>query len=88
LIKVSNNVHSSLVSNDTFSKILPSSVWAQVRYEQPKMAKNLPYYDVTHKKTKPNLTKKFFSLRTRILAEFFKGLNSSLVQSAEELCNW
>jgi len=34
------------------------------------MAKNLPPYDVTTKKPKPN---KFFSLQTRRLAESFEG---------------
>jgi len=34
---------SSLVSVENLSKILPSSGWAQVKYQQPKMAKNLPY---------------------------------------------
>jgi len=42
LIKVSKNADSSLVSNENVSEILPSNGWAQVRYQQPKMAKNLP----------------------------------------------
>jgi len=29
-----------------------------------------------------------FSLQTQGLAEPFEGLNSSLAQSAEELCGW
>jgi len=32
--------------------------------------------------------KNFFSLQARRLAEFFEGLNSSLVHSAEKLCSW
>jgi len=39
------------------------------------------------KKLKPK-TNYVFSLQTRRLAESFKGLNSSLAQSAEELCSW
>jgi len=39
------------------------------------------------KKQKPK-TKEFFSLHTRRLVKSFKGLNSSLAQSAEELCCW
>ena len=43
LIKVSKDTDSSLVCNKNFSEIHPSSGWAQVRYQQAKMAKNLPY---------------------------------------------
>jgi len=49
LITVLKDSGSSLVSIENLSKILPSASWAQVRYQQPKMAKNLPY-DVTHEK--------------------------------------
>jgi len=43
-------------------------------------------YDVNcKKKTKPK-TKTFFSLHIQGLAESFEGLNSSLAQSAEDLC--
>jgi len=52
LIKVSKDVDSSLVSNKNFSDIRLSNSWAQVRYQQSKIAKNLTY-DVIHKKTKP-----------------------------------
>jgi len=37
------------------------------------------------KKLKPT-TKSFFSLQTQRLAESLEGFNSSLAQSAEELC--
>jgi len=47
----------------------------------PKWTKTYLTYDVTHKKQ----TKFFFSLQTRRLATSSEGLNSSLVQSAEEL---
>jgi len=36
-------VDSSLVSDENISEILPSRDGAQVRYQQSKMAKNLPY---------------------------------------------
>jgi len=39
-------------------------------------------------KNPQSTTKNFFSLQTRRLAESFKGLNSALVQSAEELRPW
>jgi len=84
-IKVSKDIDSSLVSNENFSTLLLPSVWAQVRYQQPKMAKNTYLtYDIT-KKTKPKM---FFSLQTLRLSEAFEGLNSSRAQSAEELCIW
>jgi len=34
------------------------------------------------------LKKNFFSLQTQRLAKSFEGLNSSLVQSAKEICGW
>jgi len=40
---VSKDADSSLVSNENFSEILTSSGWAQARYQQPKLDKNLPY---------------------------------------------
>jgi len=43
LIKVSEDADCSLDSNENFIEILLSSGWAQVRWQQPKMAKNLPY---------------------------------------------
>jgi len=52
------------------------------------MSQNLPHYDVTHKKTETQNQKIFFSIGVSKLAKSFQGLNSSLVQSAEELCGW
>jgi len=40
---VSKDLDLSLVSIEHLSEILLSSGWAQVRYQQPKMAKKLPY---------------------------------------------
>jgi len=91
LIKGSKDLNSSVVSNENFSKILWSSGWAQGQagnIMMPKWPKTYLTYDVTHKKTRNPKPKHFFSLQTRILAEFFKGLNSSLVQLAEELWCW
>jgi len=56
-MKGSNDLASSLVSNENLCEILPSSHWAQITWA--KMAKNLPH-DVTHKKNK---TKHFFHWR-------------------------
>jgi len=55
---VSKDSDSSLVTNENFSEIFMSDGWGQVRYQQPEMAKNLPYH-VTNKNTKPK-TKIFF----------------------------
>jgi len=75
----------SLVSNKNLSKILPSRDWAVGQVTWAKMAKNLPHlWCHLDKKQNP----KFFSLQTWRLAECFEGLNSSLEQSAEELCGW
>jgi len=73
-IKVSKDTDSSLVSIENWSKILPCGGWAQIRYQQPKMAKNL----------KP---KNFiFIADLTTCPKSFQGLNSSLVQSDVELC--
>jgi len=49
------------------------------------MAKNLPTYDVIHKKTRNPKLKNFVSLPTRRLAKPFEGWNRSLPQSNGEL---
>jgi len=88
LIKVLKGADSILVANENFSKVLMSSGWAQVRCQQPKMAKNLPYlWHHSEKKQNPK-PKNFFHCRLKRLAKSFEGLNSSLAQSAEELCDW
>jgi len=48
---------------ENFSEILPSSGWAQVRYQQPKMAKNLPYCWHHSQKHETQNQKKFFHSR-------------------------
>jgi len=50
--------------------------------------KNYFTYDVTHKKSATPNQKSFFPLPIRRLAKSFQGLNSSPVQSAEQLCGW
>jgi len=50
LIKASKDSDSRLVSIQNLSKILPSSGWVQVRYQQPKIYLT---YNITHKKMKP-----------------------------------
>ena len=83
-MKVLKDVDSSLVSNENFSEILPFDGWSQVKYRQPKMAKNLPYLWCHSQKNETQIPN-FFSLQTQRLAKSFEGLNSSLAQSAEGL---
>jgi len=83
LVKGSKDSYSSLVSNENFSEILLFGGWALGQVAWAKMAKNLPH--LCHPQKNWN-QKNLFSLVTRRLAELFEGLNSSLAQSAEELC--
>jgi len=48
------------------------------------MAKNVPTYDITHKKPETQ-NQKFFSVQTRRLLQSFEGSVSSLAQSTGEL---
>jgi len=80
-MKVSKDSNSSLNSIENLSEILPSSSWAQVRYQQPKMAKNLPYLWHHSQKTW-NPKQNFCFTAESKTCQVFEGLNSSLVQSA------
>jgi len=83
LIKGSKESDSSLVSHESLSEILPSSDWALGQVAWAKMAKNLTHlWRHSQKKTKPKIKEFLFRL-----AKAFEDLNSSLVQSAEELCH-
>jgi len=75
---------SRLVSNENSCEILPFSGWAPGQ-GPGNMNQNGLTYDITHKKHKTQNQKNFFSLQTRRCVESFKGLNSSLAQSAEQL---
>jgi len=87
LIKGPKDSDSSLVSNENFSEILWPSGWALGQVTWAKMTPNDFAYDVTHKKFATS-TKNIFLVHTRRLADAFESLNSSLVQSAEELWCW
>jgi len=50
-----------------------------------KKAKTTLLYDVTHKNSRTQNQKSFFSMWIRRIAKSFEGLNSFLAQSAEEL---
>jgi len=80
-IKVSKDVDFSLVSRE----ILPSNGWAQVRYQQPKMAGNLHYLWCHSQKNETQHQKVFFHCRLEDLPSLS---NSSLAQSVGELCGW
>jgi len=88
LIKGLNDLDFSLVYTANFRKLLPSSGWALGQVTWDKRAKNLPYLWCHSQKTWSSKEKKNFSLQSWRLAESFEGLNSSLAQSAEELCHW
>jgi len=84
LIKGSKASDSSLVYNENFSEKLWLSGWA---FGQLTWAKIYFTYDVIHKKSAtPN--QKYFCVQPRRLVDLFEPLNSSLVQSAEELWRW
>jgi len=59
-------------------------VGAQDQVKLAKKAKTCPH-DVTHRKPQTQNEKTIFSIKTRWLPEYVKGLNSSLAQSAGEL---
>jgi len=86
-IEGSKDSDSSLVSNENLSKILLSSGWALGQATWDKMAKNLPHLCRHSQKTWNPKLKNFFSLQAWRLAKSFEGLNSSLAQSAEEVCH-
>jgi len=73
----------SLVSNKNLSEILPTN---SLGLGPDKWAKKLKTTPLTMSLTKTPKTQKFFSLQTQRLADYFKGLNRSLVQSEVELC--
>jgi len=52
------------------------------------MTQNYFTYDVSHKKSATTNQKNFFRVQSTRLADPFEPLNSSLVQSAEELGRW
>ena len=71
LIKVSKVTDSHLVSIENLSEILPSSGWAQARYQQPKIAKNLPYLWRQSQKTRNPKPKNFFHCRLKTYQVFW-----------------
>jgi len=63
-------LESSVVSIENLSKILPSNGWTQVKYQQPKMAKNLPY--LWHYSQKTRNPKFFFNSRLEDLLSLLR----------------
>jgi len=85
LIKGSKDWDLSLVSDEHFSEILWSGGWDPGQVTWAKMAKKLLYLWHHSQKIRNSQPKNFFRVQTIRLAESFKGLNSSVAQSAEEL---
>jgi len=87
-IKGSKDLDSSLVSNENFSETLWPSGWALGQVTWAKMTLNLLYLWRQSQKIRNPQPKIFFQVQSTRLADPFELLNSSLVQSAEELGRW
>jgi len=85
LIKGSKESDSSLVSSENFSEILWPSGWGLGQVTWAKMTQRLLHLWCHSQKIRNPQPKNFFQVQTRRLAESFENLNSSLVQSVEEL---
>jgi len=81
LIKGSKDLDWSLVSNENFSEILWPSGWAPGQVTWAKMPLKLLHSQKIYNPQPKNC----FWVQTTRLVESFDGLNSCLVQSAEEL---
>jgi len=71
-MKISKFADSSVVCNRNFGEILPFSGWAQVRYQQPKMAKNLPCLWCHSQKNETQNQTKFSPCRRKDLQSLLK----------------
>jgi len=87
-IKGSKDSDSSLVSNENFREILWPSSWALGQATRAKMAQKLLHLWHHSQKIRNPYSKNFFGVQSRRLFDLFEPLNSSLVQSAEELECW
>jgi len=88
LIKGSKDSDSSLVSNKNFSETLWPSGWALGQVTWAKMTPKLLHLWRYSQKIHTPQPKIFFRVQSTRLADPFEPLNSSLVQSAEELGRW
>jgi len=73
-----DDLDSSLVSNNNFSKTFWPSGWALGQVTQAKIAQNYFTYDVTHKRSKTLTKIFFFECRLEDWPIVFESLNSSL----------
>jgi len=87
-IKGSKDLDLSRVSNENFSKTLWPSGWALGQATWAKMTPKLLHLWCQPKKSSPPNQKNFFRVQSTRLADPFEHLNSSLVQSADELGRW
>jgi len=84
--KASKNSDFSLVSNKNLSEILPSSGLGLGPDKVGQKDLKQLHLRCHSQKNETQNQKNFFSLQTQRLAKYFKGLNSSLAEAAEELC--
>ena len=87
-MKGSNDSDSSLVSNENFREILWPSGWGLGQATWAKMAQKLLQLWHHSQKIRNLQPNNFFQVQTRWLPDSFEPLNSSLLQSAEELGRW
>ena len=78
----------SLVSNENFSEIVWPSGWVLGQATWAKMGQKLIHLWRHSQKIRNPQPKNFFWVQTRRLSDTFEPLNSSLVQSVEELGYW
>jgi len=87
-IKGSKDSVSILVSNENFSETLWPSGWTLGQLTWVKMTLKLLHLWRQSQKIRTPQPKIFFRMQSNRLADPFEPLNSSLVQSAEELGRW
>jgi len=87
-IKGSKDSDSSLVSNENCSETLWPNGWALGQATWAKMTLKVLHLWHQSQKICTLNQKNFFRVQSTRLADLFEPLNSSLVQSAEELRRW
>ena len=87
-IKGSNDLDSSLVSDENFSETLWPSGWALDQATWAKMIPKLLHLWQQSQNIRTPQPKNFFWVQATRLADPLEPLNSSLAQSAEELGRW
>jgi len=83
--QVIQSIKRLVFSKTKLREVLPSSGLGLGPDEVGQKGQNYSTYDVTHKNSRTQNQKSFFSMWIRRIAKSFEGLNSFLAQSAEEL---